>query len=934
MSTRGSMRSWRALAGLALFGALPFACSDDTVVQPDMRRDARVEGIVGENPPPPCSLKITAVNGRQVASVSKLTDGDDQDGAKPGIQIDVEVAATNPPVGGQLRLNVSGLTPDPSVGAAPTATFKGVTIGVDLKSVVIKAYATGCSQDTVSFPVVPPPECVFLQPPDGASLAKKDDKNQATAEFEYDVKVYTKNAEGGQVTLIVGASTLPGAKTPDATGSVTFSDAILPEGVGTVLKAEVAVGSVKRSCEAKINVATGAPKCVFLGFNPAPITTSKGKPGLGIAQDAAPATPGIQTNVEVQTENIAIQVSLLVNGAVVKTVTASGGVAKLDAVTIADGEREVQASCSSPSGVATKTTPSTVTVDGAAPSAVNDLTCTIANNREGKLSCSWTAVGDGTAGSGMEAYDLRYSIDAPLTAASWASATKAKTVVPSPQGLTQTVDLTGMPLGHTYYLGLKASDVVKNETDVAIPTGAGNALLVDFKAQERALSTATAWGSIVAAGDFDCDGYTDLAVGDPGAESNKGKVYIYLGSKNGLSVNPVKLLNGTVAGGRFGARLAMLHNFDGDTDSCNDLAVTASHGDTKDAKVYLYFGRKLFFDRDDVTTGLGAEAVYQLGAAATAGERLGGALASAGDFDGDGLTDLALSWLDTGAADAASVFVVYGDKTIPPMGTGKTPLVKLLPASAGVRVNGGKASDNFGISLGAGAQLDADIYSELLIGAKDTQVSGAKRGAVHLVKGAARASTLPETIALGTARVITISGGASNGAFGTALGLVGDMDKDGNREFAVTDPTVASGAGAIYLFNLKTTPATAADAVSVVGNDLPSAAGNAFGQSLADAASFDPKAGVDFQNDGLADLCAGAKAKGTSAVGAVFQIGAASLTGLAVSKAGYTWNGPAAAPSFGLVLMLAKDLNGDGYVDLVIGDPSANGGKGRFYAYY
>jgi hypothetical protein len=924
MSTRGLTIVVPALAAL-----LGMGCSDDTV-QPDLGRDIGV----GENAPPPCALKITAVNGRAVATVSKLTDGDDQDSAKPGIQIDVEVSATNPPVGGELRLNVTGLTPDPSTAAAATASFKGVTVGVDLTTVVLKAYASGCTQDTVTFPVVPPPECVFLQPPDGASLAKKDDKNQATAEFEYDVKVYTKNAEGGQVTLIVGAATLPGAKTPDAMGTVTFSDAILPEGIGTVLKAEVSAGGVKRSCEAKVNISTGAPKCVFLGFNPAPITTSKGKPGLGIAQDVAPGTPGIQTNVEVQTETIPVQVSLLVGGAVVKTVTASGGVAKLDAVTIADGERDIQASCSSPSGVASKSTPTSVTVDSAAPSAIADLACTVANNREGKLSCSWTAVGDGT-GSGMEAYDLRYTIDAPLSATSWATATKAKTIVPSPQGLTQTVELPGLKLGHTYYLGMRASDLVKNETAVALPTGTGNALVVDFKAQERALTTAAAWGSVMAAGDFDCDGYTDLAVGDPAAETNKGKVYIYLGSKNGLSVNPVKLLNGTVAGGRFGARLAMLTNFDGDADGCNDLAVTASYGDTKDARVYIYFGRKLFFDRDDVTTGLGAEVVYKLAASATATQRLGAAIAGAGDFDADGQSDLAVSWLDTGAADAASVFVLYGDKTIPLMGTGKVPLVKDLPAAAGVQVTGGKASASFGLSLGAGAQLDADLYAELLIGAKDTQVSGAKRGAAHLVKGAARAATLPETITLqASPRVITIAGGASNGAFGAALGLVGDMDKDGSRELAVSDPTAATGAGVVYLFNLKTPPTSVANAVGTVANDLAGATGNAFGQSIADAATFDAKAGVDFQNDGYADLCAGAKANGSTAVGAVFQVGGATLTGLALSKAAYTWSGPAAAPSFGAVVLLAKDLNGDGYVDLIVGDPQANAGKGRLFAYY
>ena len=35
-------------------------------------------------------------------------------------------------------------------------------------------------------------------------------------------------------------------------------------------------------------------------------------------------------------------------------------------------------------------------------------------------------------------------------------------------------------------------------------------------------------------GDFDCDGYTDVAVGSPEENSGKGRVYIYLGNANGV----------------------------------------------------------------------------------------------------------------------------------------------------------------------------------------------------------------------------------------------------------------------------------------------------------------------------------------------------------------------------------------------------------------
>jgi hypothetical protein len=933
MTLRGSLARF-GIASLAV--GLLLGCSDDTGGGADSRADGGRDFAGERPPPPPCSLKIKSLNGRAVASVNKLTDADDQDNSKPGIQVDVEVTATNPPAG-DIKLNVTGLSPDLSLPAAPSLTFKGVTIGSALTTVAITAYATGCNQDSVTLGVQPPPECVFLDPPDGATLSKKQDKNPATATFEYDVKVHTSNAGGGQVTLSVGTSTPSAPKAPGAAGDVTFADTVLTEEIGLVLKAEVMVGGTKRSCQAKVNVSTGAPKCKLLGFTPPPITTSKGKAGLGIAQDANKATPGIETDVEVETEAIpGMQVTLFAGTSVKKSVTlgpGDGGLAKLKQVELADGETEIEASCATPSGVSTKSTKSPLVVDSKAPEAVTTLICVVANNREGQVSCTWNSVADPPGGSGVEAYDVRYSVDTALGASNWDTATAAGPITAFPAPLPHTFQLKNLKLGRSYYFGLKGIDFVKNATAVALPQAPGDALAVDFKAQERALATASGWGAVMAAGDFDCDGFTDLAVGDPAAESGKGKVYIYLGSKNGLSVNPVKILNGTVAGAAFGARLASLANFNGDTDGCVDLAVLASHNDSKDGKVYLYLGRKLFFDREDVTTGLGAELVLALPASATATQWLG-AIASAGDLDGDGLTDLAVSWLDTGSADAATLYVVYGDKALAAMGPGKTPASKELPAAAGVQVTGGKASESFGLSLGAGAQLDADSYSELLIGAKDALVSGAKHGVAFVVKGAARAATLPETIAVGSsARAIKIAGGSASVAFGTALAFVGDMDKDGNRELAVGDPGAASGAGAVHLFNLKTTPASVADAVATVANDLASPAGNAFGGALGDAAVYDTKAGADLQADGLADLIAAAKAKGAVSVGAVFQIGGG-LSGLATSKAAYTWSGPAAAPSYGAVVIMAKDINGDGYVDLVIGDPQASGGKGRLFAYY
>lgn len=83
------------------------------------------------------------------------------------------------------------------------------------------------------------------------------------------------------------------------------------------------------------------------------------------------------------------------------------------------------------------------------------------------------------------------------------------------------------------------------------------------------------WGDALSAGDFNCDGYADLAVGGP--RRLDGWVSVIFGSSGGLTSANDRALVGT--GGSFGAALAA-GNFDGDQSSgigCDDLVVAAPH---------------------------------------------------------------------------------------------------------------------------------------------------------------------------------------------------------------------------------------------------------------------------------------------------------------------------------------------------------------------
>ena len=555
--------------------------------------------------------------------------------------------------------------------------------------------------------------------------------------------------------------------------------------------------------------------------------------------------------------------------------------------------------------------------------------------RLGKVCLDWTSIGDNTTGAGMGTYDIRYRTDAAITATNWDDTATTKAVIDLaayPAGALQSTCLTDVPIGYTYYIAISAQDKVKN---VSKSPSNFKAVTVDFTKQQRTgITGAKGWGAIMAPGDFNCDGYVDLAVGNPDEGTNKeGTVYIYLGSKNGYLQTPEKVISGTVSGGQFGAALASMPNFNKDPYGCRDLAVLASHGKSSKSAVYIYFGRAKIFDRDDLSVGKGADVVYNLTKTGAFSHLAG--LAGVGDMDNDGLNDLAVTYLDgdltTGTAE---VWVIYGSKQTAITSTEK-PVARSLPADAGLLVTGGKPAEMFADSV-VGGRITGDFHSDMVISAP-----GKGTGAVYLVTGAKQATTLPETIDIATStRVKLITGDTSNGSFGTAVAFMGDMDGDGIQEFAVSDPTTDSNTGTVYIFNVvKKLPKTAADAVGTVTHDITGATGDKFGSALGDAGYFFWKTGADLTGDGLADLVVAAKTTGAGTDGSVYLIkGQKTLTGLTTSKAYYTFTHTGAA-SFGSRVVLARDINGKNaknvtHVDIVVGDPLDSSGTGRLFTYY
>ncbi len=117
------------------------------------------------------------------------------------------------------------------------------------------------------------------------------------------------------------------------------------------------------------------------------------------------------------------------------------------------------------------------------PSAIGDLAAA-SGAATGSVLLTWTATGDdGTTGS-ANGYDLRYSMSA-IDQSNFLQAQQAKqTMAPKPSGQSESLAVSGLIPGQTYYFALLASDESSNNSPVSncasAPAAAGSDIWADM----------------------------------------------------------------------------------------------------------------------------------------------------------------------------------------------------------------------------------------------------------------------------------------------------------------------------------------------------------------------------------------------------------------------------------------------------------------------
>ncbi|HLD44915.1 MAG TPA: VCBS repeat-containing protein, partial [bacterium] len=313
-------------------------------------------------------------------------------------------------------------------------------------------------------------------------------------------------------------------------------------------------------------------------------------------------------------------------------------------------------------------------------------------------------------------------------------------------------------------------------------------------------------GTDIVTGDFNGDGFIDMAVSDRNYDSANsqtkliGRVYVFygdvFGSTGSLSTADVIFeAESTTANQLLGYSLAAV---DMDNDGDDELFMTASEYSSNRGVAYVIFGG---------TTLSGTLALSGISPTSTTvpGVRLTGTnsnervrnVANAGDINGDGYDDLLIgkqkNTSGTTTGTYGTVSLIYGSSTFT---TDFTAATYTVASVADATINGYATGNELEFCASAG-DLDNDGFGDFFVG---SEKYSSNKGIAYLFYGNA---LLTGTISTSAANANFVAAASSNKA-GRAMAGAGDINGDGFGDIvlgAYNATGSTSSSGAAYIFN-------------------------------------------------------------------------------------------------------------------------------------
>ena len=152
-------------------------------------------------------------------------------------------------------------------------------------------------------------------------------------------------------------------------------------------------------------------------------------------------------------------------------------------------------------------------------------------------------------------------------------------------------------------------------------------------------------------------------------------------------------------------------------DGLDDLIVGADPSDTATEGSFVIFGSTASFASTFSVSALDLTAGFEiLGPSLAVADDLGFLVSSAGDFNGDGIEDFAISapyvTPASGVTQAGSTFIVFGTTASP----GASLSVNALTGSNGIELNGDTFVDVLGVALANIGDINGDGIDDFAAG--------------------------------------------------------------------------------------------------------------------------------------------------------------------------------------------------------------------------
>ncbi|MBK6505303.1 MAG: FG-GAP repeat protein [Ignavibacteria bacterium] len=386
-------------------------------------------------------------------------------------------------------------------------------------------------------------------------------------------------------------------------------------------------------------------------------------------------------------------------------------------------------------------------------------------------------------------------------------------------------------------------------------------------------------GSVSSAGDVNGDGYSDVIIGADGFISNTGKAYLFFG---GTSMNntPDATMTGETTNNFFGRSVSTAGDVNG--DGYTDLIVGAFKNSSETGRVYLYD----YFMKNEI-----APDMTMTGSVPHA--RFGMSVASAGDVNGDGFSDVIVG-ADAYSNYTGAAYIFFGGPS--------------MDNIADVTMSGTTFYDSFGFSVSSAGDVNGDGYSDVIIGAYGEFVFNSYTGRAYIFFGGPSMDNVPD---------VTMAGETVGGRYGWSVSTAEDVNGDGYADVIVGALSYSSSKGRSYIYFGGVLPDNTAD-VFMYGE----AAGDEFGVSVSTAG--------DVNGDGYSDVIIGADQYSSNTGRAYIFFGGSSPD----NTADMTLTGEAINSYFGRAVSCAGDVNGDGYSDVIVGEPANTSATGRSYIYF